>query len=122
MDPWNVDDGFGFVVAPIDLMIDGVASDDLLAFYSNSFSPGGGFAAVTPDFMDSAFTLYGPQVYGNSEDNPSFEASWFKLHDDEGQKYKLVISTSPTSTPEPSSLLLLAAGLLPLGLLAKRLA
>jgi hypothetical protein len=35
--------------------------------------------------------------------------------------YTLTISKNPPSVPEPSTMLLLAASLLPLGLLAKRL-
>ena len=43
--PGDADPGGGFTVDPIDLKINGVASNDFLAFYSSANDMGGAFAA-----------------------------------------------------------------------------
>jgi hypothetical protein len=119
VDPLNVDPGFGFTITPVDLVIDGATSSDVLAFYSG---PDGGFAALSPDFMTEDFSLSGPQIYKGSEWAPTFSTDGMELSDwDTGTPgYYLNISRT-NNVPEPRTLVLLAAGLLPLGLLAKRL-
>jgi hypothetical protein len=115
--PGNCDPGFGFLVTPLDLTINGAASDDILAFYS--VAGGGGFAAFDSEW-DPDFSLYGPKLYHGKEWKPKFHPSAdpIALTDEDGADYELTMTA--VSTPEPSSLLLLGGILLPLGLLAKR--
>lgn len=124
MDPTFCDVGYGFIITPTDLKIGGVASDDFLAFY-DGMTGGGGLAAFSDSF-DAGFSLTGSQIYHGSELVPFFTVTGNKSLELNDQStdlpgYRLTISTSPSSVPEPSTILLLAAGLLPLGLLAKRL-
>jgi hypothetical protein len=115
--PGNADPGFGFLVMPVDLTIDGVASNDILAFYGTA--GGGGFAAFDSDW-DPDFSLYGAPLYKRGEWDPKFDRSNdpISLTDENGNVYTLTMTK--VKTPEPSSLMLLGLGLLPLGLLAKR--
>jgi hypothetical protein len=111
----------GFTVTPIDLTINGVASSDFLAFYSNSCQ--GAFAALIDD-DDFDFSLFGDKLYSGNPSKPTFSPtspSGVNLNDgmDDAVIYNLTIS--PVATPEPSSLLLLGMVLLPLGMAAKRL-
>jgi|SRR5271156_5825346 len=117
VDPGNVDPGFGFLVNPVDLTINGLASDDILAFYASS--GGGGLAAFDASW-DPDFSLYGDKLYKGPEWNPKFGPSGdpISLTDENGVGYTLTVTT--VATPEPSSLLLLAVGLLPLALLLRR--
>jgi len=116
--PGNSDPGFGFLVTPINLTIDGKASNDVLAFYSGT---GGGGLAAFDAIWNADFSLFGPKLYKGKEWAPSFapNAGNISLEDENGVGYTLTMTA--VSTPEPSSLLLVMAGLLPLGLLAKRL-
>jgi hypothetical protein len=120
--PGDADPGGGFTVDPIDLKINGVASNDFLAFYSSANDMGGAFAAFSDDF-DFDFSLTGPQVYSGHEWAPVFRpTSGMSMTDfvDGNGAYTLTIS--PVSTSEPSSALLLGmALLLPLGLGLQRL-
>jgi hypothetical protein len=117
VDPGNADPGFGFLMTPTDLTINGVASSDVLAFYNTA--GGGGFAAFDSNWNPD-FSLYGAVLYGGKEWKPKFGPSngTIELADEDGVPYSLTITK--VATPEPGSLLLLLAGLLPLGLLAKR--
>jgi hypothetical protein len=121
IDPSNADPGFGFLVTPIDLTINGVASNDFLAFYNTTNDAGGGFAAFSDDW-NFDFSLFGEALYGGNELNPTFAPSddAVSLTDENGVG-GYTLTMTPVATPEPSSLLLLMTGLLPLGLLAKRL-
>jgi PEP-CTERM motif len=92
-----------------------------LAFYAMNNE--GGFAL----YVDSMLTLntFGPQLYTGSEDAPTFLLGDFPLNNgsQDGPLDTLTIETAPgtNATPEPSSLLLLAGGLLSfLGLAWKR--
>ncbi len=123
MDPTFTDLGFGFMITPTDLIINNAPSDDFLVFYSPDGD--GAFASFDSDLNPYIF-LSGPQIYGGSEMAPTFSVTGdtpIILNDyyTGAADYQLTISTQPTGVPEPSTLLLLAAGLLPLGLLAKRL-
>src|SRR5258708_29908874 len=70
--PGNSDPTCGFVVAPVDLMIDGVASGDFLAFYSKKC---GGALAGFADVYDSDFSLFGKTLYKGRPKHPSFSAT-----------------------------------------------
>jgi hypothetical protein len=118
--PGNSDPTCGFVVTPLDLNIDGIASGDFLAFYNNACL--GGFAGF-PDVDDTDFALVGPQLYQGHSWSPVFwptSPAGVNMTDgtDDGATYNLTIS--PVATPEPSSLLLLSMVLLPLAIAAKR--
>jgi hypothetical protein len=124
INPYNADPGFGFLVTPINLIIDGVASYDFLGFYADGPLGGGGGVASFTSVFSTHFSLFGPQLYSGDEFNPVFAAqgptTFFDV--DNSDQYSLTISQNASTVPEPTTLLLLAAGLLPLGLLVKRLA
>jgi hypothetical protein len=131
------DAGFGFTLTPVSLIVGGVAlplgnmsSDYSLNFYNSSpiTGGGGGFSALTNDGSTDAFATFGPQLYTGSENDPSFasliNAGPISLGDfDSGTAgaYTLTVTAVTPDVPEPSTLLLLAGALLPLGLLAKKL-
>jgi len=129
------DIGGGFTVTPLSLVVGGVSlpvgssfSEYTLSFY-NFAGLGGGFSATTNDGTVDAFSTFGPQLYTGPENDPSFAsligAGPILLGDfDTGaaDAYSLTVTVvTPVGTPEPSTLLLLAGALLPLGLLAKKL-
>jgi hypothetical protein len=131
------DVGTGFTLTPLSLTVGGVAlplgnlgSDYSLTFYNVSpITGGGGFSALTNDGLTDAFATFGPQLYTGPENDPSFAsligAGPISLGDfDTGTAgaYSLTVTAvTPVGSPEPSTLLLLAAALVPLGFLAKRL-
>jgi hypothetical protein len=111
----NSDLGVAFLVEPIAFLINGAPapSGDFLVFYSSPMS--GAFA----DLNDN-FSLIGPQLYTGPENAPTMSdisgnitlVDYFT-----GAGYTLTIT--PVPTPEPSSLLLMAAGLLSLFLMRR---
>jgi hypothetical protein len=120
IDPMSADPGFGFCITPIDLVINGAPSDDFLAFYNTS--GGGGFAGFSDDGWNFDFSLYGETLYGGDEYSPIFAPSNgpIELADEDGNGGYFLTMGPLNATPEPSSLLLILAGIVPLGLLAKR--
>jgi len=122
INPYNGDSDVGFLINPINLMIDGNPSNDFMAFYLGG-GENGGALAIFNSTVDDVIALTGIQLFSGSVCNPVFAAQGpVVLPDfDTGDSYTLTISKNPPSVPEPSTMLLLAAGLLPLGLLAKRL-
>ena len=120
----NVDTGFGFTIGPSNLMVNGVASGDFLAFYNAAF--GGGFGIFASGTSMAAYA-FGPQIYGGTESNPTFSPGSFTLTDGNAPAgtvpgtYTLVVTDiSRVSTPEPSVTILLAIGLLAVGLAVLR--
>jgi hypothetical protein len=128
VDPGNADMGFGFTITPLDLKINGVLSSDVLSFYNSSpiTGGGGGFGAFANSGLDD-FATFGQQLYTGLETAPSFASiinETITLGDFDANvsdAYTLKVTRVVESTPEPPTLLLLAAALLPLGLAAKRL-
>lgn len=108
--------GFAFQVTPINLMINGVASSDFLVFYNTS--AGGAFGAFSCGSCVD-LSLAGPQLYSGSEASPTMlPLNNLALTDFENGNPAGTISTPGTvATPEPSSTVLLGAGLLLVGLL-----
>jgi len=107
--------GFGFYIIPINLVINGVPSDDFLGFFNAAQM--GGFDACSPSAplcTDLNFT--GPQFYSGSELSPTFQPL-------NGATLSGFFPGAPTGTtitsPEPSAFGMLAFGML--GLLASRL-
>jgi hypothetical protein len=117
----NSDPDCGFTVTPVDLMINGVASSDFLAFYNTGC--GGGLAGLSDDF-NFDFSLYGATIYNGSAFHPTFSPTspaGMNMTDGDSDSPTYNLTISPVATPEPSSLLLLGMVLLPLGIVVKRL-
>lgn len=107
INPDNVDPGFGFTVAPIDLMINGAPSNDYLAFYNES--AGGGLGAFSSSVADDLLVV-GSQLYSGGEGNPAL-AIESALALDDFNNTNITYSLTVTSvTPEPTELLLLLTG------------
>jgi PEP-CTERM motif len=122
INPYNADSEVGFLITPINLMVDGVASDDFMGFYLGGKY--GGALGIFSSTISYDMYLTGVQLFSGTPLYPVFAAHGPIILSDPGTRdhaYTLTISQNPPSVPEPSTMLLLAAGLLPLGLLAKRL-
>jgi hypothetical protein len=121
INPYNADSDVGFLITPINLTIDGSSSNDFMAFYLGGAN--GGALTIFNSTIDDVISLTGIQLFSGSVFNPVFAAHGpivLSDSDTRDRAYTLTISKNPPSVPEPSTMLLLAAGLLPLGLLAKR--
>jgi hypothetical protein len=119
---YNADADAGFLITPINLIINGTPADDFIAFYLGGAN--GGALAIFNSTIDDVVSLTGMQLFRGSPFHPVFAAHGPMVlsdFDTRDHAYTLTISKNPPSVPEPSTMLLLAAGLLPLGLLAKRL-
>jgi hypothetical protein len=125
IDPGNVDPGFGFQVTPIDLMVDGSSDPSgYVMFYD--ITQGGGLAIDQGDVFDlinpegSNISLFtsgteaAPTMLNVSGDIPLQDY----MSGDGG--YNLTIKS--TKTPEPTSLLLIGAGMVALIFAKRRLA
>jgi hypothetical protein len=122
VNPENADADAGFVITPINLVIDGSPSHDFMAFYLGDAN--GGALGIFNSTIDDVMHLYGIQLFSGTPLYPVFAALGPIVLTDSATgdpAYELTISKNPPAVPEPSTILLLAAGLLPLGLLAKRL-
>jgi hypothetical protein len=120
--PSTSDLNFGFVVQPTNLTVNGAAAPtDFLAFYNGNPTVGGGFAIFVSAFSMPVYAS-GPQIYGGNENTPTFAPGTFSLADGTAAKpaigtYSLTIKDlSTVPTPEPSVTILLAIGLLAVGL------
>jgi len=115
--------GFGFFIVPINLVINGVPSDDFLAFFNAAQM--GGFEACSssapPGTPCTDLNFTGPQFYSGSEGSPTF----LPLN---GATLSGFFPSAPgapgvppitITSPEPSAFGMLAFGML--GLLASRL-
>jgi hypothetical protein len=119
-DPDNYDDGIGFQVDPINLVINGTpTNNDCLYFYS--LFAGGAFQ----DFNGNV-NLMNPlgsnvMLYSGPESDPTMLLINGPItltdYDTGTETYTLNVSTVPA--PEPVSLMLLASGIVALGLMRK---
>jgi hypothetical protein len=109
--------GDEFEVLPINLIINGVASSDHLAFFSTASS--GGLEAFSCDICDADINLAGPQLYSGTEANPKmlFLNAVPVTNFDTGEPAG-TLSASLVSTPEPSAAMLMTLGLIATGLAA----
>jgi hypothetical protein len=118
--PDDYDEGLGFQVEPIDLVINGVpVNDDCIYFYS-LFGEGG-----FQDY-DGNFDLMNPtgsnvMLYSGTEDSPTMlmftDPITLTDYDTGTETYTLTVSTVPA--PEPASLMLVACGIVALCLMRK---
>jgi hypothetical protein len=122
----NSDLGFGFIITPINLVVNNSAApQDFLAFYNGGSVVGGGMGIFASGTQMIAFTT-GAQIYGGDELNPTFSPGVFSLADATAATpvigtYTLTVTDLTTvSTPEPSVTILLAIGLLAVGLAVLR--
>ncbi len=118
--PDNYSMGFGFQVDPIDLTVNGVAvPNDCLFFYS--LTAFGGFTDNNDLFNlmnpDGTFT----QLYTGWESNPTMLAlsGPVTLNDFESQSGDYTLTVTPVAAPEPASFMLLACGIVAIGLTRK---
>jgi hypothetical protein len=115
-------DGFNFIVMPINLMINGVSSSDGLDFFAAGMG-GGGFSAFNGGPL-ADIGVTGPPLYTGSESSPTMamlDAGGVALTDFMTGDFAGTLTTSSiTSTPEPSSTVLLGVGFLAVGLAALR--
>jgi hypothetical protein len=124
--PFASDLTFGLVVQPTNLTVNGAAAPtDFLGFFNGDPAVGGGlsiFASGTSMVANAT----GPQIYGGNENTPTFAPGTFSLADGNAAvpvigTYTLTIKDlSTVSTPEPSVTILLAIGLLAIGLTVLR--
>jgi hypothetical protein len=104
---------------PANLVVNGAPSGDFLVFYNEAFA--GGFG-IFPSGTEMTAYATGPQIYGGTELNPTFAPGVFTLDDDvtgtpvPGAYTLTVTDLTTVSTPEPSVTILLAIGLLAVGL------
>jgi hypothetical protein len=114
-------DGFNFIVMPMDLKINGANSSDELDFFAAGIG-GGGFSAFSGGPV-ADINVTGPQFYTGPESAPtmaSFGADGVTLMDFMSGDPAGTLTTTVTSTPEPSATVLLGIGLLAVGLAALR--
>jgi len=117
----SADDGFDFVVMPMDLKINGAKSSDELDFFAAGLG-GGGFSAFSGGLV-ADINVTGPQLYTGPESAPtiaSFGDDGVMLMDFLTGDPAGTLTTTVTSTPEPSATVLLGIGLLAVGLAALR--
>jgi hypothetical protein len=122
----NSDVGFGFTITPINLVVNGMAAPtDFLGFFNADPAAGGGVAIFASSSNMVAYA-FGPQIYSGPETNPTFAPGVFSLADALADtpvlgQYALTITDLTTvSTPEPSVTILLAIGLVAVGLAVLR--
>jgi|ERR1700730_10045905 len=123
----NFDAGFGFIIGPSNLTVNGMAAPaaDFVGFFNADPAVGGGVGVFSSGTTMLALAT-GPQIYGGTEQNPTFAPGVFSLADATSAtptigQYTLTITDLTTvSTPEPSVTVLLVIGLLAVGLAALR--
>jgi hypothetical protein len=104
-----------FMVQPTDLTVDGVSMTDTIVFFNSSDL--GGLNSV----FDALPDLGGPQLYSGNESDPSLLTGVFCLDDLEtGASYTLTANAVTPSVPEPTTVLMLVAGLFVVGMGLKR--
>lgn len=104
-----------FMVQPTDLIVDGVSTIDSVVFFSSSDL--GGLNSV----FDALPDLGGPQLYSGDESDPTLLTGVFCLYDlDTGASYTLTANAVTPSVPEPTTVLMLVAGLFVVGMGLKR--
>jgi hypothetical protein len=104
-----------FMVQPTDLVVDGVSVIDTIVFFNSSDL--GGLNSV----FDALPDLGGPQLYSGNESDPTLLTGVFSLYDLEtGASYTLTANAVNTTVPEPTTVLMLLAGLFAVGMGLKR--
>jgi hypothetical protein len=122
----NFDTGVGFLIMSANLTVNGAAAPaDFIGFFNGDPTVGGGLSIFASSF-DLVADASGPQIYGGTEQNPTFASGTFSLADATagtptiGQYTLTITNLTTVETPEPSVTILLAVGLLALGLTVLR--
>jgi hypothetical protein len=123
--PFQSDTGVGFGVTPTNLTVNGLAAPttDFLGFYNTAV--GGGFAIFASSSNMLSYAS-GPQIYGGTEGSPTFASGGFTLNNGavvpavSGVYHLTIKDLSVVTTPEPPVTILLAIGLLAVGLTVLR--
>src|ERR1700732_679961 len=113
--PFQFHTGIGFGVTPTNLTINGLAAPttDFLGFYNPAV---GGGVAIFASGTDMVTYASGPQIYGGTEQNPTFSATGSPIKlaaataamPTLGQYSLTIKDLSVVATPEPSVTILLA--------------
>ncbi len=104
-----------FLVQPNDLVVDGTPMSDMIVFFNSSDL--GGLNSIFSSLPD----LSGSQLYSGTESDPTLLTGVFCLYGlNTGASYTLTAAAVPTSMPEPSTVLMLVAGLFAVGMGLKR--
>jgi hypothetical protein len=122
----NFDTGVGFLIMSANLTVNGAAAPaDFIGFFNGDPTAGGGLSIFASSF-DLIADASGPQIYGGTEQNPTFAPGTFMLADATslnptiGDYILTITDTNAVPTPEPSVTILLTIGLLALGLTVLR--
>ena len=105
---------FGFSVAPVLVDENGFDAIDQIFFFSKA--EGGGL--LLEDTAGNGPNGFGAQLYSGGSNDPTFKVGTFALSD--LASYTLTISDT-TAVPEPSTLVLLGAGLIGFVVMRRRL-